>query len=454
MLITEALPGESLYSRYIRHMTLWHMPAKAFLQTLVGNNRASIHPYITVGATNAAEFYSQNYNKIISEQTLAPLFVHFSHKRKNKIYKYLLLNDSGRAIRNCQLPNFRESEKLSLKYCLVCVHNDIKKYGISYWHIAHQVPGINSCYKHQISLLHLSLPCRPHIKMGLLPSLIGDAKASTKESFLLARYVYSRLQNIVNIGRPYNINTLLEKLRRTGFIRENNRVLRAELTYECFHLSRKLQHSSVGLLPRSDTDFNYFSYLLCNQHPQHPFKYLFLEFWLTFFCKTKVKPVLEVTAVDNTKQQTILKNKYLDLLRGGLSLAKISQKTGKSRCYLKLLALKNKISINMKPRLITTEVVKGVLKMAYKGFHRKAIAKHFKISTGSISQIISAESGLVQRRRRAKFESRRRKYKAQVLKWIALEPSDSKKYIRKYLPYAYSWLYRHERKWLYQQLNF
>ncbi|WP_220149706.1 Mu transposase C-terminal domain-containing protein [Psychromonas sp. B3M02] len=106
-----------------------------------------------------------------------------------------------------------------------------------------------------------------------------------------------------------------------------------------------------------------------------------------------------------------------ELLRQGNSMIEVSRLTGKSRCYIKHLALRKKIPVNLKPRVLTEELKAKIAKMAHKGFHRYAIAKKYNVSAGSVEMVISTTLGLVQRRQRCKEESMCRRYKTKIMRF-------------------------------------
>lgn len=41
----------------------------------------------------------------------------------------------------------------TLKFCPLCLKEDIKTYGESYWHLKHQIPLVTTCYKHECRLI-------------------------------------------------------------------------------------------------------------------------------------------------------------------------------------------------------------------------------------------------------------------------------------------------------------
>ena len=187
---------------------------------------------------------------------------------------------------------------------------------------------------------------------------------------------------------------------------------------------------------------------MSGQASQHPFKYLLVDFWLSNIPKKNYNIINETRNGEQSAGQQKIKSICRKLLKQGKSLAEISNFTGKSRCYLKSLAMKEDIPFASKPSIVTDTVIDVIITMAYKGFHRKAIAKRFHISTGSVEQIISSEPGLVEKRRRYKFESKRRRYKTQILRAIQLKPKAIKQEIKSSCYAAFHWLYAHERKWL------
>ncbi|MEZ8311953.1 TnsD family Tn7-like transposition protein [Vibrio splendidus] len=129
-------------------------------------------------------------------------------------------------------------------------------------------------------------------------------------------------------------------------------------------------------------------------------------------------------------------------------MAAVSREIDKSRCYVKSTALKNNIPVNLKPKIITPSLKAAVVKLAKKGFHRDVLAKRHGVSTGSVELIISTTTGLVEWRKRCKAESLRRRYRCQILRFIAANPNACRQEVKRALEAAFYWLYIHERDWL------
>ncbi|WP_406610106.1 TnsD family Tn7-like transposition protein [Agarivorans sp. JK6] len=446
MQLPASLPDETLFGRYVRHMTILGMNEQDYLTTLLNKPRASIHPYLTIGIRRAAKLCEDSETKIYRQQTLGRLFSYFLPQYAKSISQALLQSDGSNAIRACQIVTFKESETLTLKYCPVCAKEDIRQHGVAYWHLSHQVSGVEACSDHKVWLIHEKLPERPHIKALLLPSYSTPYRQCTELSFQFAKFTKQFLRDVSESNNSFNLSELLTELGERGYVIGKKRIKRQELTPDLFKFIKGLERISTTLLPCSDKDYRYLSYLLTSNISQHPFKYLLLLFWLKSTLNTDGKP-----QVKNIERKRGIEDKSelcQYLLRQGNSMAKVSRITGKSRCYLKALATKNNIPIQLKPKVITEEVISTVISMAYKGFHRKAIATEFQISTGSVEQIISSEEGLVKKRKQFKYQSKRRKYKATILRAMRDNPSSIKQEIKHCCYAAFHWLYAHERSWL------
>jgi len=448
MQLPTTLPDETLFSRYVRHMTVLGMHENDYLKLLFNRSRVSIHPYITIGITKASKISEEDELTIYKQQTLGRFFAYFTTHKSDDIYQGMLGDNGDIAFRASQLVSFRESESLSLKYCPLCAKEDIRCHGVSYWHLSHQVPGVESCSDHQVCLTHQELPARPHIKFGLLPDADVEPKKSSKLSYKFANFIRTLLTKITMDRSHYDKNSLIEKVKKHGYLLGGKSFNRAELTSDLFNFTNEFNHCNKKLLPYSETDYSYLSYLLSGQVAQHPFKYLLVDFWLNSTQKsTNIEIVLSEKKLE-VEKQTKIEHQCIKLLQQHESLAEISRCIGKSRCYVKSVAMREKISFQKKPYILSDEIIKNITVLAYKGFHRKVIAKLFQVSTGSVEQIISSETGLVERRRRYKLESKRRRYKVQILRALALKPLALKQEIKMSCYTAFHWLYAHEKAWL------
>lgn len=93
------------------------------------------------------------------------------------------------------------------KYCQQCVKNDLEKWGYSYWHSSHQLPGITHCCKHNqlfiedpSSVRDLRKTSLPQVET-LSTQINGDAKELLKWSTFVNSINASILSNILNTSQ-------------------------------------------------------------------------------------------------------------------------------------------------------------------------------------------------------------------------------------------------------------
>ncbi|MGR3969679.1 TnsD family Tn7-like transposition protein [Shewanella sp. 1180_01] len=448
MILPLAFPNEILFSRLVRHFTLTGMTIENYLSTVFDNHKVTIHPYLTAGLSQLSKFSLESSVELMSDQTLAPLFIHFLPSYQSTISTGLVSSNAAYAIRACQLTSVKEKESLSIKFCPQCAIENIQEFGTSYWHRSHQIPGIESCYKHQVWLVHLPLVERSKLSHGFLPQ-VENQKQSSLLSYDLAKYTASYLEGVSKKNQSFNVKDIITKLDKLGFVTKNGHFRRKRLVEDFYQFTQDLAYQSQHLLPESSTDFRYVSYLLSGKVSQHPFKYLLLGFWLSKHlpCEEHNDPL-----PNDSDPAELLESKCIKLLHQGESMASVGRLIGKSRCYVKALALRLNIPVSLKPKQITGDVKSKIMFLARKGFHRNAIAKRVGISVGSVEQQISTSPELVQWRKQCRHESKRRRYKLQITRFIQRKPKAIRQQIKFSCNAAFFWLYAYEKQWLEKHL--
>lgn len=448
MFIVSAFPDESLFSRIVRQLMLSGLPLQSFLNTYFGKSRISIHPYLTIMPRHGEVSTTERDLKLIQEQTLGGLYYYFMPNRRDRVLNALVERDTEIITRECQLVTVKEYTRLTLKSCPYCARNDIQRFGVSYWHLSHQIPGIESCPYHQVWLVHTPLPTRSHIQYGLLPSADDVTTRSSKRSYQLACFASKQLHKIATDGGQYEHTSFHEKLNALGYKTFSNRIRRRLIMDSLSKLVSELSYKNKGLLPHSKEDYRYLSYYLDGNTSQHIFKYLLFNYWVgcddIHLNRCSTIPRSQPKKGRNAAKESLC----LEMLKANKSMVEISRITGKSPCYLKLLSARNDISVQSKPTKITYPVKSLIISMGSKGFHRKAIASKLNISVGSVEQVLSTVKGLVEKRKQGRFESRRRKYKVKLLRYLQAHPEALKQEVKMACYAEFHWLYLHEREWI------
>ena len=439
-------PDEIIFSRIVRHFTLSGMTCENYLSDVFGNHKITIHPYLTAGLEQVCKFSHELPIEVLKKQTLAPLFMHFLPYYDSIISDALISSKASEAVRACQLACVREKEQISIKFCPECARANAKEFGISYWHRSHQIPGVESCSLHRFKLEHFPLESRSRLNYYLLPPLNINARPTNQLSCEFAQYAYEVLTQVSHGSKHFDLQTFKTQLQKYGYVTDKGSYRRRMILQSLYPFSQELIYDISAFFPSSAKDYRYISYLLSGKVTQHPIKYLVLGFWLSK--KIFKKAQSDILPIES-KAMTQVETQCISLLKKGDSMASISRVTKKSRCYIKSLALRFNLSVNLKPRYITERVKQRILNLAKKGFHRKTIAAFFQISSGSVEQIISSEPNLVKNRKQFRYESKRRRYKVEILKFVRANPYSIKQEIKKSCYAAYYWLYENEKQWLY-----
>ncbi|PMN90687.1 TnsD family Tn7-like transposition protein [Enterovibrio norvegicus] len=452
MELPPAFPDELLLGRLMRHIILTGESACSFSSRVFGSSRLSLHPFLTAGISRIAEMSGENADNLLVRQTLAPLFFFYLPKHANALKEDLLRGDGAKALRHSQLPSFGCGGSLHLKWCPRCVEQDIHARGVAYWHRAHQVPGVTACWLHQIRLMSTELKARQRLNEGLPTVVHCDAQAASAMENEVAIFGFGLLAQLEKTKPDFDLeDRYRSRLNELGFITPNGSVRRKALM-KAFSSDLAMYPMQGALFPRHQTDYHYISELLAAGKNCHPFRHLLLGAWL-FNSANKMfqhtAPIEEVSPHQpkgSTKEE--IEQRCLSLLRAGDSLATVYRKTGKSRCYLKRLAIMHGIKLNLKPKQLNENLKQRIIRLARLGVHRRRISQVCRIGIGSIEQVIASVSGLVEWRKQCHWESKRRCCRVQVQRYRQRYPDALRRDIKSDCNAAFFWLYMNDSDWL------
>lgn len=455
MKLPVSLPDELLLSRLIRYVTVSGDKGDNFASKVFGSRKVSIHPFLTARLEQLAGWGLESAEVMLFQQTLAPLFLFFLPTYTDRLKRSMLAGDGAEAHRASQLSLFGCGNSLCLKWCPVCVQQDLRLYGVAYWRRTHQIPGVTACAFHPVLLEKLELVRRQRIIAELLPTLIDQPRVAFDAEVQVARFGFKLLQ-LVTDGIPHvdTVLTYRSKLSELGFITAHHRVRRKSLMED---FCADIEHYRPGPdtpFPRHPHDYRYLSQLLDPNTSHHPFRHLLFAYWLfrkpekmlstKHLCAEALQPI----SLKSPEWEMSTEQQCLQLLRKQYSLSEIYRLTGKSCCYLKRLALLNNIPLKLKPKKLTGECQKRIIGLAYAGMHRKAISERCGIGIGSVEQVISSQPGLVEHRKRCHWESKRRRCRLEIAKYLKAHPRALRKDCKAQCNAAFFWLYLNDPIWL------
>ncbi|SMY34177.1 hypothetical protein PMAL9190_01536 [Photobacterium malacitanum] len=468
MVLPYPYPDELLLSRLIRYLRLSGEQPSSFCLRTFNSRRVSLHPFLTGGISPIASMTNEDPDTILHTQTLAPLFLFFLPKYRNKILTSLLSNKGLNIYKDKPLPPFSRKGSRILKWCPICAKENIYNFGMSYWHRTHQTPGLTSCHKHNVKLFFIELFARKQLMGKLLPTPNNEITYSSTLEFEVSFFCHELLNNLnskeLNINPVQLYNSRLDEL---GFVTKNGHLrtnkMMSEFTSSLKNLPDMLE---LSVYKKSCDYYQCTSKLLSENCHHHPLRYLLQSnnvFQHLLFSKwlfKDAKIMLEYNAPPKkklTNDQTKSINKKVErqcliLLQNGSSLSEVNRQTGKSKNYLKNLALKNGITIMSKPHIINKELHQRIVKLAKLNIHRRRISELCGISIGAVEQIISSKKGLVSWRKKCRFESRQRRHRVCIIRYRQKYPLAIRKEIKKNCYASFMWLYKHTNEWLERNL--
>ncbi|ABX06588.1 hypothetical protein Haur_3956 [Herpetosiphon aurantiacus DSM 785] len=145
-------PGEIFYSVCARYLSHLRYTDKKFAKSeLLQPYTISIYfPRNITALCDKYQIEIPSIEEIINKHTIFPLLRIFLSKEHAYLNNY---KDPSKIWSIPALKSYIDTHKnYRLRFCKDCVIDDRKTYGEGYWHILHQVPWINICYKHSIFL--------------------------------------------------------------------------------------------------------------------------------------------------------------------------------------------------------------------------------------------------------------------------------------------------------------
>ncbi|UIN21183.1 TnsD family Tn7-like transposition protein [Herbaspirillum frisingense] len=362
-----------------------------------------------------------------------------------------------------------------LRLCPQCAVLDREEFGVCYWHLSHQYPGVWFCDRHGCVLKE------------------ADAKANGVGRFLwfLPDYVSSYRVGDEKVvpGRTERLKLLAEIVSAIATCGMSMAISEISALYA----ERAKDLLGVGVVrPRLDLlaqefaefirplagieEFQYFSeeyfdiprYLGCFlsgvRAPKHVLHHaLMIGFlfggWNSFLDKVSRGHSLEVQvesqseiddrhSSDSRKYHPKKERALLLLLEGSRSISAIAHEMKVDIGTMQAWAAQAGKEVRRRPKSLQSGVRRAIVEELKVGKEKRVVANDFGVSEQAITRLLRTEIGLHQQwcDARLDLEIARRKEVWESL--LAKNPTLSMSELRKLEPAHYAWLYRNEKTWL------
>jgi hypothetical protein len=114
---------------------------------------------------------SLTVEQLIENHTLFPYYRSFLTYKEQTALKNFMVGKKARSIAlSAKIPKLELYNPPHLKYCSLCLEEDLKIYGETYWHRSHQMPGVKICLTHNQQLLDSKVTTEEISRNFILPT--------------------------------------------------------------------------------------------------------------------------------------------------------------------------------------------------------------------------------------------------------------------------------------------
>lgn len=393
--------------------------------------------------------------KVIHEHTILPVFKPFLHP---KTYSSALSNIAKGSASNLHtrmsLVANRVNSGSVLRACPTCIECDCNEVGRAWWHVQHQLPGGSVCLAHSVPLFEVNLRRRALI----LPSEITPQRDGVLQNvdIQLSGLVHDVWRRNKSLFSYQQITTRYRhRLVEAGFASHIDAIRQDKLR----HALRAYWATSASPgVQQLLLDNSYPESLFRAKRAQfHPLKHLLLIglLWHSWndFCE---HTPCECVTSDRVGANVLSKGKtdadIIRLLQQGKSLRAVSERCKRSVIYVKKLAIQNNIPVKTRAKRIFGADRALIVGMLKDGVKTQQIASEVDYSVGAVEQVLSQHPGLVEQRHQMRFDAQCHKHQQCILRTLSEHPEYYRSDFQRECRASYSWLFKHDKEWLYSVL--
>ena len=343
-----------------------------------------------------------------------------------------------------------------LKWCPACLRGDEQVVGCGYWHTAHQLYGVTACETHQLRL-HTLVAGAGGIDRRLFlpdPAIPCEPSRPSAHEIYLSAYITALHRHLCVQSPTESLAELYQRwLGQQGYLTARGHLRSQALLQAMTEFWQGLFADITPIVPPGLANYRYVSGLVHGDRSHHYLKHVML---MAFVSRSPAEffsiEVQQVLPVPPARDAQAVERAVLRWLAEPLSMRQIARHTGYSVGYIKQLALRHNHPVEHRIQRITAAVAQGIWRQAFMGVSRQQIAHCHGVSVGAVEAIIQSHQGLSDWRRHLGRVRKLREHRDTLTTYLAQHVHASRGVIEQACRTAFSWLYQHDRVWLYQQL--
>lgn len=378
---------------------------------------------------------------IIFRHTIFPLFMPFQSQPRIQAVMPMLKGDSLGSIKyRLGLITGRFGAEHALKACSCCIETDISCYGVAYWHLSHQFPGVLICPVHNVWLqesalnrrwagrFQLALPAQA----ALIPQPAKDLDPITLDAVI---QLADSVLDLASLGPSKSFNPLLVRSVYRNALGNLGHRSPTSLQAASFaqHSSRIQPFHPLTSLPTStQTASTYIEQLIRSPRGHsHPLKHLVMITWLFGRVGTFVDAYDRLARFQEPD--------HLDTTHPLCTDKQISKPPEPNGAK------------HLRPKTLKPSIRAQILKLLSRGTPKNKICSQFSITISTINKLLRAEPLVKNSWATAKLEKNLLEHRRNWISLSQMSPSSSASVIRSRNPKLYAWLYRNDKDWLIQE---
>ena len=343
-----------------------------------------------------------------------------------------------------------------LKWCPACLREDEQDVGCGYWHTAHQLYGVTACTKHALRLQTLAASAGGIDRQLLLPDpeIPCEQSRPSEQEINLSTYITALHRYLCVQSPTESLAELYQRwLGQQGYLTARGHLRSQPLLQAMTEFWQGLFADITPIVPPGLANYRYVSGLVHGDRSHHYLKHVML---MAFVSRSPAEffsiEVQQVLPVPPARDAQAVERAVLRWLAEPLSMRQVARQTGYSVGYIKQLALRHNHPVEHRAQRITAAVARGIWRQAFMGVSRQQIAHCHGVSVGAVEAIIQSHQGLSDWRRHLGRVRKLREHRDTLTTYLAQHVHASRGVIEQACRTAFSWLYQHDRVWLYQQL--
>ena len=373
------------------------------------------------------------------------------------------------------IPASRLGGSHPLKACCICIDEQLKNFGRSYWKVEHQYPSSLICTEHQSLLKIYNNQSSPvHLRKWLYPgsdnfmtsSIVSLSNEQCEKLSKLAQFSQAAAKEPSGSFLPINLSvTYQSRIKELGFLTSRGSIRMTEFLPWVKNYYKNLRHfEELSILKTLDNMGGSFIAKIIRKQPKqaHPFKHLLLliclfDSWEDFIKKyqevNKSVPEWKLFHEPKKKKDNPLKNEFLSILKKEkCSIRSVCIRLGISTTTGTQWAKQANIKFTNRAKTLSSKRISKATKLLKKGLDKKEVVILTGISEVSINRLLGANQILYEKWKKVRFEITKKKYREHFLVLLDSYPGLPINNLRKIPGNGYHWLYRNDRSWLSEHL--